>query len=93
MEWEYSTSREVSTPQPGWSGLSVGLNGGTGPAGWMILNDGGAGRPYAWSNVCRSLWIVGDPYESTITIVSPRPVSPALYRGFMLYACSNWPGP
>jgi len=53
MAWEYSMSREVSSAQPTMSEL-VGSNGGTGPAGWMIRNDGGAGSPYAWSNVARS---------------------------------------
>ena len=52
-------------------------NGGTAPAGWMILNDGGAGRFVSWSNVARSLWIVGEPKESTKTIVLPLPVMPA----------------
>jgi hypothetical protein len=42
----------------------------------MIRNDGGAGSPKAWSKVLRSLVIVGEPNESTMTIVVPRPVTP-----------------
>ena len=59
----------------------VGSYGGTGPAGWMILKDGGAGSPNCASKVARSDWIVGDPNESTITIVWPLPVIPRLNRG------------
>ena len=42
----------------------------------MILNDGGAGRPNCPSNVARSLVIVGEPKESTMTIVAPLPFTP-----------------
>jgi hypothetical protein len=43
-----------------------------------MLNDGGAGRPNALSNVARSWRIVGLPNESKITMVCPLPSSPAL---------------
>ena len=46
------------------------------PDGVMILNEGGAGRPNCWSNTPRSCLIVGEPNESTITIVLPLPVMP-----------------
>ena len=49
----YSTSSVVSPAQLSIVPL-VGSNGGTAPAGWMILNDGGAGRPNCASNVARS---------------------------------------
>jgi hypothetical protein len=45
----------------------------------MILKLGGAGRPYAWSKTARSLAIVGDPNESTMTIVWPCPSMPLAY--------------
>ena len=38
------------------------------------VNDGGADRPYSWSNVARSEAILGSLYASTIAIVSPAPV-------------------
>ena len=42
----------------------------------MTLKDGGAGSPNVWSNVARSARIVGEPKESTMTIVAPLPVTP-----------------
>jgi hypothetical protein len=56
----YSTSRVVSPAQPTMSELS-GLYAGTLPAGWMIRNEGGAGRPNVRSNTLRSFLIVGEP--------------------------------
>ena len=71
----YWTSRSVSAAQPAMSEL-VGSKGGTGPAGWMIVNFGGSGRPKAVSKVFRSASAVGLPNESTIAIVVPLPVRP-----------------
>jgi hypothetical protein len=71
----YSTSSVVSNAQPVMSSL-VASNGGTGPAGWMTFSDGGSGRPKSLSNWCTSLAIVGEPNESTMTIVLPLPVRP-----------------
>ena len=45
----------------------------------MIRNEGGAGRPNVLSNTLRSSLIVGEPKESTMTIVAPRPVTPLAY--------------
>ncbi len=45
-------------------------------SGWMTFSDGGAGRPAALSKIARSLATVGEPYESTMTIVWPLPVIP-----------------
>ena len=45
----------------------------------MMVNFGGAGRPKALSNTFRSFLIVGEPNESTMTIVAPRPVTPLAY--------------
>ena len=50
----------------------------------MILKEGGAGRLYWASKVARSAWIVGEPNESTITMVWPLPVIPRLNRGCSL---------
>jgi hypothetical protein len=50
--------------------------GGTAPAGWMTFSDGGSGRPKSLSNWCRSCAIVGEPKESTMTIVLPLPFRP-----------------
>ena len=58
----------------------------------MMLNDGGAGRPKVLSNTLRSLLIVGEPYESTMTIVAPLPVTPLAYTAGRLYACWIWAG-
>src|ERR1035438_1218119 len=52
----YSTSRFVSPAQP--SRVSVGVYGGTFPAGWITFSDGGAGRPNGWSKTDRA-WGVG----------------------------------
>src|SRR5580692_4802101 len=82
----YSTSSVVSPAQ-----LSIvplfGSNGGTGPAGWIIVNDGGAGMPNCPSYVARSFLIVGEPKESTMTIVAPLPVTPLAYSAGRSYAC------
>ena len=48
-----------------------------GPAGVTIVNEGGAGSPNFLSKVFKSERIVGEPNDSTSTIVSPLPVSPA----------------
>jgi hypothetical protein len=45
----------------------------------MIFSDGGAGRPNVLSNALRSWAIVGEPNESTMTIVVPLPVTPLAY--------------
>ncbi len=79
---EYSTSRSVSPAQP--ARLLVGWYGATLPAGWMIFSEGGAGRPNFLSNTARSWRTVGEPKESTMTIVAPLPVMPFLNRGFRL---------
>src|SRR3984957_11179394 len=84
MECEYSTSRVVSSAQPTWVAL-FGSNGGTFP-NFMICRVG-SGNPNCWSKWCRSAAMVGDPKESTITMVRPLPVMSrprALpsYRGF-----------
>src|ERR1700728_2679212 len=91
MVCAYSTSRVVSPPQPVMSELFL-FHFGISPDGVMILNDGGAGSLNCWSKTARSCLIVGDPNESTITIVSPLPVTPARYSGGRLYASSTWPG-
>src|ERR1700730_9006981 len=59
----------------------------------MIFRDGGAGRLYWASKTARSALIVGDPNESTITMVWPAPVIPALNRGCSLSAVCSWSGP
>ena len=46
------------------------------PDGVMILKNGGAGSLNCWSKTARSCLIVGEPNESTITIVLPLPVMP-----------------
>jgi hypothetical protein len=81
MLCDHSTSRVVS---PAQLDMVLGLYGPTAPAGWMIRNDGGAGRWNCLSKVARSDLIVGDPKESTITMVSPRPVIPWANNGFSL---------
>src|ERR1700684_3183158 len=68
----YSTSSVVSPAQLTIR-LSDGLYGGTAAAGRMIGKDGGAGSPNCPSKVARSLTIVGEPKESTMTIVAPWP--------------------
>ena len=92
MACDHSTSSVVSPAQPTSPLASVGSKAGTGPAGWMILKDGGAGRLNVASKVARSDWIVGDPNESTITMVWPLPVIPLLNSGCSLYAVSSWAG-
>ena len=77
MAWAYSTSSEVSSPQDTIGPPEDGSQGGREPAGVTIESDGGAGRWKALSKVARSARIVGDPKQSTMTIVSPLPVSPA----------------
>jgi len=69
-----------------------GSNGGGVPAGWMMSNAGGSGSPKVWSNTWRSLRIVGDPKESTRTMVRPRPSKPRSYSGFRSYAFRSWNG-
>ena len=44
MACAHSTSRLVSVAHPTMLG-SFGLKAGTGPAGWMIVKEGGAARP------------------------------------------------
>src|SRR5580693_3841267 len=87
----YSTSRVVSPPQPVMS-ESLGFQLGIFPSGVMIVNDGGAGSLNCWSKTARSWEIVGEPNESTITIVSPRPVTPRAYSGARSYAVSTCSG-
>ena len=65
------------------SGL-VGSNGGMVPAG--TTSTVVSGSPHWASNALRSFWMVGEPNESTITIVRPAPVIPLAYNGFRLYA-------
>jgi hypothetical protein len=74
---DHSTSSVVSSAQPTMSSL-VGSKAGSGPAGAMILRLGGSGSPNVWSKTWRSLTIVGEPNESTMAIVSPRPSMPWL---------------
>ena len=74
MACAYSTSSSVSPAQP--SRLLVGRYGGTLPAGWITFSDGGSGRPVARSKTFRSCRTVGEPNESTMTIVWPLPVMP-----------------
>ncbi len=92
MVCAHSTSSVVSPAQPTSPLASVGSQAGTFPAGWMMLKDGGAGRPNSASKVARSALIVGDPNESTITMVWPLPVIPVLNRGCSLYAVWIWAG-
>ena len=92
IAWEYSTSSDVSCAQPTICGRLVGSNDGTLPTGRMILKLGGAGRPKPLSNVVSSLWMFWKPKESTMTIVSPEPLSPCVYSGARSYACWNWAG-
>ena len=80
MACAYSTSRVVSPPQPVMS-ESLEFHFGIFPVGAMIVNDGGAGSPNCLSKTARSCLIVGEPNESTITIVSPWPVMPRSYSG------------
>ena len=82
---DHSTSRVVSYAQPTMSPL-FGSNGGTGPAGWKTFRLGGSGRPTPRSKACRSCAIVGEPNESTITIVEPRPSIPEANSGPRSYA-------
>jgi hypothetical protein len=89
---EYSTSSEVSIAQPTMVEFD-GSNGGTLPTGCSTLKLGGAGRPKPWSKVARSFLIVGEPYESTMTIVRPRPLRCLAYSGLRSYACWNCEGP
>ena len=77
-ECAYSTSRLVSSAQPTMVELA-GSNGGTLPN--LTIRRSGSGKPNCWSNTLRSPRIVGEPYESTITIVSPRPSTPWRYSG------------
>jgi hypothetical protein len=79
MECAYSTSRVVSAAQPTMSEL-VGSNAGTLPN--LMTCRFGSGNPNCASKTLMSFWIVGEPNESTITMVRPRPVIPRWYRGF-----------
>src|ERR1700733_2712976 len=91
MVCAYSTSRVVSPPQPVMSESFL-FHFGIVPDGVMTLSDGGAGRLNCLSKTARSREIVGEPNESTITIVSPLPVTPREYSGGRLYASSTCPG-
>jgi hypothetical protein len=42
----------------------------------MTVNDGGASKPNRLSKTVKSCVIVAKPNASTITIVSPSPVTP-----------------
>ena len=79
IECAYSTSRVVSSAQPTMV-ESVGSNAGTLPN--FITCRSGSGNPHCWSKTCRSVAMVGEPNESTMTMVRPAPVMPAWYRGF-----------
>ena len=79
MECAYSTSSVVSSAQPTMV-ESVGSNAGTLPN--FITCRSGSGNPHFWSKTCRSFAMVGEPNESTITMVRPAPVMPLLYREF-----------
>jgi hypothetical protein len=79
IAWAYSTSSVVSNAQPTIVAF-VGSNGGIVP-NWSIVRLG-SGSPNCASNTCRSFVIVGEPNESTSTIVLPAPVIPLLYNGF-----------
>src|SRR5205085_5031149 len=68
IAWAYSTSSVVSCAQPTMSEL-VGSNGGMAPA--CTISTLVSGRPHWASNACRSCWMVGEPNESTMTIVRP----------------------
>ena len=73
MAWAYSTSRVVSSAQPTMV-ESLGSNGGTLP-NFMTCRSG-SGSPHCSSKTCRSFAMVGEPNESTITMVRPAPVMP-----------------
>jgi hypothetical protein len=60
ISWASSTSAVVSPAALTSVGLP-GSNGGTGPSGRRIWNDGGAGSPKALSKTVRSLRMAGDP--------------------------------
>jgi hypothetical protein len=81
---DHSTSSVVSSAQVAAS--AVGRYRGTGPAARMTRKDGGAGSRKCASNLPRSPVMVGDPNESTMTIVSPVPVIPRAASGPVLYA-------
>jgi hypothetical protein len=49
----------------------------------MTRRDGGSDSPKSLSNFRRSLAIVGEPNESTMAMVRPRPSCPWAYSGFM----------
>ena len=80
IAWAYSTSSVVSSAQPTML-ASPGLNVGTLPTERMV-RAGGSGKPHCRSNTDRSLRMVGEPNESTITIVRPFPVTFRRYSGF-----------
>ena len=75
MAWAHWTSREISTAQPTWLG-SFSSNG-VSPSGATMVNLG-SGRPKVWSNRARSSRMVGLWKASTMAMVRPRPVMPAL---------------
>lgn len=57
----------------------------------LMIFRSGLGKPNCASKVRMSFWMVGEPYESTITMVFPapvirRPVAWPLYSGFRSYA-------
>ena len=79
MACAYSTSSVVSSAQPSMVALD-GLNLGSLPNA-STSSAGGSGRPHCRSKTARSWLMVGEPNESTMTIVRPLPVTPERYSG------------
>ena len=82
MACEYSTSSDVSIAQS--LSVALPLYGGILPSGAMISKLGGAGIENDVSKLARSDLISGDPKESTMTMVTPVPVSPLDSSGLRL---------
>ncbi len=61
-----------------------GSNGGIAPA--CTICTVVSGRPHCASKTCRSCWMVGEPNESTSTIVRPAPLMWKRYRLSSPYA-------